>query len=554
MHTAQAASRPTTHTLDLRVVGHAAFFVLCAGTFLALGAHQLGLPGLQYDEVKEAGLNAMQLLLHQPVTAFRDATVQIGPWRLPLMVQDYIGSLNVLLAVPFLAIGGINPSALRWLPLLTGAATLALAWRLAWRLGGPVAASATALLLAVNPSFIFWSRQGIFVTNLTALFFLASLLTGLRWWEERRPRDLWLTALAWGLGLYAKLLFGWAIGAMLIVAAGATLLDRSRPRPAYSWRTWLIAAACFLLPLLPLIAFNLTTGGTLASILGNLGQSYYGVNNLAYWPNLLVRLGELWTLLRGDHLWYLGESYANSYAPWLAIGLVGLAVLAGTSRPHKMPAVLLPLLLLALITLQSAFTVSDLFITHFALALPLVALGGGLAAGALWLARPFRSTAPNVALALLGLLSILTWAGVDARNTFLYHQILTRSGGYSSHSDGIYRLAAYLAAQPSGALLVLDWGMDAQLQFLSDGRLNPIEVFGYASINQPDPGFAARVAPFLAEPHSLFVAHVPNETVFKGRVAALAALARAQGENLREQGRFGLRSGQPLFIVYTLSK
>ncbi len=473
------------------MAAHTAFFILCTGAFLALGAHQLALPGLQYDEVKEAGLNAMQLLLRQPVTAFRDATVQIGPWHLPLMVQDYIGSLNVLLALPFLAIGGINPTALRWLPLLTGAATLALAWRLAWRLGGPVAASATALLLAVNPSFIFWSRQGIFVTNLTALFFVASLLTGLRWWEERRPRDLWLTVLAWGLGLYAKLLFAWAIGAMLIIAAGAALLDRSRPRPAYPWKTWLVAAACFLLPLAPLIAFNLSTGGTLASILGNLGQSYYGVNNRAYWPNLLIRLGELWILLRGDHLWYLGESYANSYAPWLAIGLIALAVLAGSLRTRKIPAVLLPVLLLALFTLQSAFTVSDLFITHFALVLPLLALAGGLAAGTLWSARPLRSTAPNVTLALLGLLAILAWAGVDARNTVLYHRILARSGGYSSHSDGIYRLAAYLAAQPPGALLVLDWGMDAQLQYLSEGRLDPLEVFGYANLDQPDAGFAA---------------------------------------------------------------
>ncbi len=55
---------------------------------------------------KEAGLNAMQLLTGQPVTAFRDATVTIGPWHLPLMVRDYISGLNVLLAVPFLAAAG----------------------------------------------------------------------------------------------------------------------------------------------------------------------------------------------------------------------------------------------------------------------------------------------------------------------------------------------------------------------------------------------------------------------------------------------------------------
>ena len=76
--------------------------------------------------------------------------------------------------------------ALRWLPLLIAALTLAVTWRVAWWLGGPAAAAATALLLAVNPSFIFWSRQGIFVTNLTALIFMASLLAGLRWWSGRR--------------------------------------------------------------------------------------------------------------------------------------------------------------------------------------------------------------------------------------------------------------------------------------------------------------------------------------------------------------------------------
>ena len=191
---------------------------------MVLGAYQLRLPGLHYDEAKEAGLNAMELITGQPVTAFRDATVQVGPWRLPLMVQDYIGALNVILTVPFLAIGGVNVVALRWLPLLTGALTLVVTWRVAWRLGGPLAASATALLLAVNPAFVFWSRQGIFVTNLTALIFMTSLLTGLRWWELRRRRDLWLTAFLCGLGIYAKLSFVWAIGAMLVVAGVAWLL------------------------------------------------------------------------------------------------------------------------------------------------------------------------------------------------------------------------------------------------------------------------------------------------------------------------------------------
>src|SRR5512138_3248630 len=92
--------------------------VLALALFAVVAAYQLDLPGLHYDEAKEAGVNAMQLLTGQPVTAFRDATVAVGRWQIPLMVQDYIGNLNVLLAVPFLAIGGINTVALRALPLV----------------------------------------------------------------------------------------------------------------------------------------------------------------------------------------------------------------------------------------------------------------------------------------------------------------------------------------------------------------------------------------------------------------------------------------------------
>ena len=39
--------------------------------YLALACYQLGLPGLHYDEAKEAGLNAMQLLTGAPVTRVR---------------------------------------------------------------------------------------------------------------------------------------------------------------------------------------------------------------------------------------------------------------------------------------------------------------------------------------------------------------------------------------------------------------------------------------------------------------------------------------------------
>ncbi len=543
----------------------APFPLVVLALFLALGAYQLQLPGLHYDEAKEAGLNAMQLVLGGPVTAFRDAVVAIGPLRIPLMVQDYIGALNVLLAVPFLAAGGINPVALRWLPLLCGAASLLLVWRLGTEWNGRIAGGLAAILLAVNPTYIFWSRQGIFVTNITALFFLAALLAGTRWWLTGRRRYLWLLALCCGLGLYAKLLFAWGIGAMVAVAALSWLAGCPpaawRRRPRAEAAAWGGALACFIAPLLPLIVFNVQTGGTVSSIVNNLGQSYYGVDNSAYLPNLGHRLEQVITVLRGDHLWYLGEVYANQVAPAVAAALAAVAVVAGILRFRRGGGrVLLPFALLAAILLQSAFTVSDLFVTHHVLTVPLIALSAGAAAA--WLVKPAwekrqretgirdRQNVPGYVAGALAVVAVLAWAGVDAWNTVRYHQILGESGGYATHSDAIYRLAEYLDDAPHDQVLALDWGLDAPLRFLTSGRVNPIEVFGYAALEAPDPGFAARVGPYLDRPETLYVSHVPDASIFRGREVALAEIAKAQGLVLTPEAAFYLRSGRSLFVVY----
>lgn len=512
--------------------------------FLALGAHQLSLPGLHYDEAKEAGLNAMQLLTGQPVTAFRDATIALGPWRLPLMVQDYIGALNVYLAVPFLAMGGVNVVALRWLPLLTGGLTLLLTWRVARMLSGLPAAHVAALLLAVSPTFVFWSRQGIFVTNLTALFFMASLLTGLRWWRRRRPTDLYLTALFWGLGLYAKLLFLWAIGATVAAAVIAHLLSPPRRKPLAPLVSLVPFALCFLLPLVPLVIFNLQTGGTLASVLGNRGESYYGVDNRAYLPNLIVRLGQLRPLLRGNHFWYLGGIFANPWAPYLAAGalLLGMGLGFWTRRW----AHLLPVALLLLIVAQSAFTVSDLFITHYALAVPLIPLAMGLVVGAV--GRLGVGRARGVFLAVSVLMALL-WAGGDLWTTIRYHQALARTGGHSAHSSAIYDLAAYLRENAAGPVVALDWGIDAPVRFLTVGQVALVEIFGYEQLHEPDAAFLERVRPFLEDTATLYVAHTPEDTIFRGRLAALGALAAERGMQLQEVGQVAERS-RPLFLIY----
>lgn len=533
--------------------------------YLALALPQLHLPGLHYDEAKEAGLNALEILQRQDVQAFRAAGVQVGPVFLPLMVQDYIGALDVYLALPLLAVFGVTTPALRLLGVLCGLATLLLVCALGRELCSrqPKAGwtgEIAALLLAVNPTFLLWSRQGIFVTNIVVTLAVAAVWAALRWQRTGRAGYLYGLALLAGLGLWSKLLFLWVLGALAGVAAVAWLVGRRRGQaafPATRPRQAALAALLFLLGLAPLLLFNQQTSGTVQALFGNLGQSYYGVENAAFLDNLALRLGQVGTLLAGNHLWYLGDSFANGWARWLFAGLLlaalGLAVQGWRSGRQRasLPTLLAALLFVLLLVVQSSFTVSDLFITHFAIVQPFVVLLTALAADivlrAAWeMPRPALARGALAALAVAGL---LVWFGVDAQNSMRYHRALARSGGLVSHSDAIERLAQWLDGRAIQQPLALDWGFEAQVRFLTANRVQPLEIFGYERLDQPDDGFAGRAEQFLADPTRYYIVRMPEETVFQGRREALERLAAAQGQALTVQDAIYDRSGKVMFVI-----
>lgn len=550
----QAASRRDNRSALLRAlwIGGVLLFYLVAS------AWQLGLPGLHYDEAREAGQNAMELLTGAPVTAFRDATVSLFGVQLPLMVQDYIGALNVYLALPLLALSGIGVPNLRVLGILTGLATLLLLERTVSTWGEthtgqrrrrhvPLSAGGliAVTLAATSPSFIFWSRQGIFVTNLAQPFVLLCIWQGLRWlwWGERRA--LWLAALAAGLALYAKLLAVWVIAPFALLMLAAWLAARRKEgAPRLTLADLLIAAALFLLPLLPLLLFNLQTGGTWATMSGNAATSYYGVNNRDLWANLLVRLPQIGVSLEGSQFWYLGAIYANRLAPWIALGCVAGGLLAHWRMVG--PA----LLLVALVVLCSIFTVSDLFITHYALLLPLFAGLAGSGAAAL-LARAGRlHPRPRRLLEGLVIIAVVGWSVAGALAVARYHVALAQSGGLADHSDGSYDLAYALRYNGMGAPIALDWGMDATVRYLSQGTVTPIEIFGYTSPAAPDDGLAARLAPYLDNGQNIYLLHAPGQEVFRGRRAVLEQQAAAKGLHMELIDQFSQRDGTPLYEIW----
>lgn len=543
--------------------------------YLGLAGYNLGLPGLHYDEAKEAGLNAMELLTGQPVTPFRDAGVMVGGLHLPLMVQDYIGATNVYLSLPILKLTGIGVPNLRFVSLFAGLAALIMLERTIsnWvllhsgrsvrRTRITVAGLIGMSLVAASPSFVFWSRQGIFVTNVIQPLSFGFMWMGLAWLRTARITYLLLSGLLAGLALYGKLLAIW-----IVLPFALYMFFRSLCSEHHQGRfvqrllvRWSLFGLMGLLPLLPFLYFNWQTEGTLTALLTNAGESYYGVDNSAIWANASVRWSQLVDVLQGNQFWYLGGTYANQLAPWLML----ITIITGLIiRPRLLAQWLL---IVGGAFLLSLFTISDLFITHYALLHPLLLGSAALGLVSLWSPRllspsgqenldavhdpasPISIVAPRMRVVIAAAVVVL-WVLGDIFATARYHRVLGQTGGLADHSDTSYTLAYHLRYNGMGAPILLDWGMDAPIRYLTEGTVRPIEIFGYDSPVAPDDDFLNRLDLFLDNPDNVYLLHSPGTTVFAGRRELFfeEVASRTLQADLAET--FVQRDGTPLFELW----
>jgi 4-amino-4-deoxy-L-arabinose transferase-like glycosyltransferase len=485
------------------------------------------------------------------------------------MVMDYKGVVHTYWALPFLWAVGVNVFALRISCLFLGLLTMALVYRFARQLYGPRVTAITLLLLALNPSFLFWNRQGVLWSTAMLTCGMGALAALGEWRRRGRAWGLYGGVFLLGLGLSAKLPFLWFALALMAFEALHQVAGRRRRQhleaDPFDLRSCAIALLALVLGLLPLLLYNLQTGGTLDVLLRNLRTSYYGVNNLAYISNLRIRWGHLRTLLNGSSFWYLGGPYRDPVFPlalWISMGVIVAHSLWLTTRPPSMsqsphlpsgspaamlsadvPSLLFPLLMMSLMGLQSVATVSGLWPEHYLLLLPFPQLTIALGLDLLWRhLRPRRPVAWLLPLALALLL-----AG-QLRVDLLYHRALARSGGLSAHSDANYRLAQYLH-QKGRPVVAMDWGIRATVQFLTQGQINPVEHFGFEDLDRPGPGFAAEMSAYLEDEDTYYIFHAPMETVYRGRREVFEDLVRQRGRIPDGKRVIYDRSARPLFVV-----
>lgn len=575
--------------------------------FLGFSLYQLDLPGFYYDEAFD--LTPMLNLMHgEPTELLRGIGLPLGQISYPVMRMDYMGSLNGYLSVPFMAVFGVGYTAARLEPIFFASITLILAHVLARRWFGTAVATLTSLLLAVCPSFIWFSRQGITVTSVMTVFSLGSWILldiGRRrrtedggWTAKRHPpssvlRPFFFAGLCLGLGLWAKINFVWWIALTGIITL-VWLLTRPKPTPSSPLRPFLpllpFALVGFLIGAAPFIYYNLAglASGQMPATLGLLfkalsNSTEYGVHNADFVGNINKRFQDFATFLNGSYFWFFTFTFGNVLAvPMFVISLVVGGVLVGAgfvpARANGARLALVPtgsvhtgwhkwlalVLCIAVYLPLSAFTVSDLWATHFYPILPLPQMV--MACAAVWLAesvvrgawsvicvalRPTPHAPRLITFALAAALLAPTFSR-DVWVNQQYHAQLGKTGGSGRFSDAIYKLAAYLDAEHVAEPIALDWGITAQTRVLTADRVRPREIFGFST--QPSDEFRQQTRELLKDPTRRYIVLWGGDSTNVGfavynRRQEFTRLANELGRQVVETFIAHERSGLPVYVV-----
>ena len=135
-------------------------FFLSLLLYVALGTYQLNLPGVTNDEAMDA-VPAMQFVLGQPQDSV--ASIEVAGREWPLMIMPYVSATSTYVFLPFYALFGVSVATTRIATLSLGFVTLLFMWGFIREYLDERVAALSVLLLAANPTYVFWTRMGAYV-------------------------------------------------------------------------------------------------------------------------------------------------------------------------------------------------------------------------------------------------------------------------------------------------------------------------------------------------------------------------------------------------------
>lgn len=482
--------------------------------YVSVAIAQLDRPGLEYDETfwGPAALgrtrdftapSAIAPASRFSPLAFTTFAPSLGAYVLPVMLMPYWGALKVYLQAPVFALWGVSPWTIRLPAIVLGAFTLLLFERLCACICSPAVALLALILLASDPSFIFYIRHDFGGAALTLFLVIAPLWCLVRWRETTRIAWWSLAFFLFGFGLYHRLDylgFLTALASVTIVCRffpsfyGA--LSSLLPFRQLGKREISFAGLGLFLGMSPLLFFAWQRPTIAATVLSQAvsspRQDFVSVVQLKGYV--------LWTVLNGMSMYdfFANRCTVNIGKVVAADGEVRVGSFAaaeqsfplsslftGTLTPywllffsvvlwwfHPPPTLrvlgaLLFALLLWLFVMPSALRGH-----HFVVFLPFAQ--AFLAVSLLWMWEQARLRWTKVVMIVL----VVACIGANLAVALRYHHFLIASGGQGVWSTAIYDLSSYLREQCATQRCFLgDWGMGTQVMTLAQEELLIEEVF-----------------------------------------------------------------------------
>jgi len=526
---------PRRHGLFLLL---AAWLVLSALLTL-LATRNVAVPGLNYDEAVYGHFAKSFLTGRSGPSLPASQVVPLFGRPFPLFLQAYLGALKSWMLLPGLALFGYDMTTMRLT--VWAWAVFGLLFYMLWlrRTLGTGAAALGGFVLGLDPSFYFISicDWGPVVPSFLCRF--AGFCFAVRWWRERRGRDLFLAGLALGLGLFSKVDFVVVLagcGAALLAIYFAEIRQALRDKPSQA--AW--GAAGFVLGA-GLVAKNALT----------IAQSVLG-GSVGHPNDAMEKAQTFRTMFDGSYFYRLMESGGHFdrmfdapvpvWGPFglvfaLACALLGLGVLRG--RRGRKPERFLEFLLLsaALVLLGTWLLPGAIRIHHWTLVYPLPHVIVVAAALRLWRGNDLAGRPRG--LRLLAAVLVAAVLGGHLVTIQKTEQLLAETGGRGLWSNALNAFAAEVRDRKDLTIVSYDWGFHEPLAFLTDGPtlVEPI----WADL--PAGRFVIPTAPNV-----IHLIHPPDVQVFplSGPLLRRVSAAGPQKVSVRV---FTDRTGRPAFYA-----
>lgn len=555
---------------------HRVIVAVCLGWYVGCSLYQLALPGLEYDEAifgppalgytqdfltGPAGVAVDSPARFSPI-AFTPFAPRFGSCEVPLMVTPYQGALKVHLLAAVFSLWGVSPWTLRVPNVLLGGVTLVLFFALLARVWEPGVAVLAVVLLATDPSYLFYTRHDFNPSAWLLLLVIAPLWCLVRGETAGGRRGWWAAAgVLFGLGVYNRLDYLW----FLVALAGTGLLWQWRQRWVWLVRrrkeiAWM--AVFFLVGCAPYLFF-VWQRPTIARSIWSLAAPAQELSAV-----LRVKGYVLWTVLNGTSLLdffaarsgvnlgkevtpegevrvgsyvaarqqlLLSSLYTGTLTPFVAV------VLAAVLCRLRPPPLLRVLMLFVVALLLGVAGVSGaLRGHHFVVFLPCVQAFLAGALGVVW--HHSRTRWGRTVWTVVGGACVVA----NLLVVFRYHSFLAATGGRGVWSEAIYALTEYLAERcRTQRCLLGDWGLGTQVVTLAGRRLQVEEVF-WPYIHGAG---EAEAEALVCTPRGLFVFYSDRYTNFSRPKQTFFAAARRCSATARTERVFVERDGTPVIEV-----